>query len=141
MVVVTAPMPFVGPQFDAESLCAEIDPEVWFPEQGGSNALAKALCARCENEDACLTWALENGEVDWGIFGGKSPSERKKLLRERDRQQRRPGGPPKPIRHGTEGGMAAHRRRGEVVPGSDPCGCRRAAALARAEREKRRGAA
>jgi hypothetical protein len=131
---VTTYLPFIGPQFDADALCAEIDPEVWFPEQGGSNALAKALCGRCENEDACLQWALANDELFWGIFGGKSPQERRKLAARAGRR----GRPAGDIPHGTEAGMKAHQRRGDVVPDHDPCGCRAASRLASAERRERR---
>lgn len=128
----TGPLPWVGPQFDAGSLCAEIDPEVWFPEVGGSVLAAKRLCHRCENEDACLAWAISNDEQH-GVWGGKSPQERRRIATHIRRAGPRPGD----IKHGTEGGMKAHQRRGDVVPDTDPCGCRAAARLASAQRRER----
>lgn len=131
----TALLPWPGPMFDADALCAETDPEVWFPEKGGSNAAAKELCRRCENEDACLTWAIEHDE-QWGVWGGKSYYERRNLAAKKTTAR-----PSRDIRHGTDAGYRAHQRRGDVVPESDPCGCRRAARVAAAEREQRRRAA
>jgi hypothetical protein len=121
------------PFFDADSLCAETDPEVWFPDVGGSTVAAKRMCSRCENEDACLQWAIANDEQS-GVWGGKSPEERRKLAAHIGRR----GRPAGDIPHGTEAGMKAHQRRGDVVPDHDPCGCRSAARLASAERRERR---
>ena len=30
------------------ALCAEVDPELWFPESGEPNLAAKLICGRCE---------------------------------------------------------------------------------------------
>lgn len=57
------------------ALCAELDPEVFFPEKGGSSANAKKICAACDVIDECLSHALEHGEK-FGIWGGLSPKER-----------------------------------------------------------------
>ncbi|WP_372730109.1 WhiB family transcriptional regulator [Nocardioides sp.] len=122
--------------FDADSLCAETDPDVWFPERGGSANPAKAMCRRCENEDACLEWALTNGE-EIGVWGGKSAPERRKLLADRQLSKSRKQAD---INHGTEGGYRAHQRRGEVIADADPCGCRGAYQLAAAQRRERRAA-
>jgi hypothetical protein len=68
------------PDWQVEGLCAETDPEQFFPEKGGSNRQVKAVCGRCPVRDACLEYALANGER-FGIWGGLSERERRDLLR------------------------------------------------------------
>lgn len=62
----------------AGALCAQTDPEAFFPERGGSNRDAKAICARCDVRAQCLEYALRTGERD-GIWGGLSPRQRRAL--------------------------------------------------------------
>lgn len=47
-----------------------------------STAEAKRICAGCDVREQCLEWALENQER-FGIFGGKSERERRRILAER----------------------------------------------------------
>ena len=47
--------------------CLEADPEVFFPERGGSTKEARAYCARCPVAGDCLAYALENHEA-YGIW-------------------------------------------------------------------------
>jgi WhiB family transcriptional regulator, redox-sensing transcriptional regulator len=63
------------------ALCAQTDPEAFFPEKGGSTREAKKVCRACEVRAQCLDYALENREP-WGIWGGLSNQERRQLLRE-----------------------------------------------------------
>lgn len=42
----------------AEALCAQVDPELFFPEQGFPSHHARAVCARCPVAAECLDWAL-----------------------------------------------------------------------------------
>jgi WhiB family redox-sensing transcriptional regulator len=66
------------PRFSGRPLCAETDPEAFFPEKGGSNRAAKRICGRCEVRQECLDFALANGE--WiGVWGGLSPRERRRV--------------------------------------------------------------
>lgn len=64
--------------------CSGYDPETWFPvsETGASSAVqieqAKAICAICPLQAACLEWATDRG-IDYGIWGGLTPSERRAL--------------------------------------------------------------
>lgn len=60
------------------SLCAETDPESFFPEKGGSTREAKKVCMACEVRIECLDYALENDER-FGIWGGLSERERRRL--------------------------------------------------------------
>ncbi len=67
------------------ALCDQTDPEAFFPEKGGSNRAAKAVCTACDVRLPCLEWALANHEQD-GIWGGLSALQRKKLLKNRQSQ-------------------------------------------------------
>ena len=60
------------------ALCAQTDPEAFFPEKGGSTREAKKVCLTCEVRDDCLEYALMNDER-FGIWGGLSERERRKL--------------------------------------------------------------
>jgi WhiB family transcriptional regulator, redox-sensing transcriptional regulator len=74
-----------GLEADAQSwqeraLCAETDPEAFFPEKGGSTREAKKICTGCEVKAECLEYALANDER-FGIWGGLSERERRRLRR------------------------------------------------------------
>lgn len=60
------------------ALCAQTDPEAFFPEKGGSTREAKRVCAACEVRAQCLEAALRNDER-FGIWGGLSERERRRL--------------------------------------------------------------
>lgn len=62
------------------ALCAQTDPEAFFPEKGGSTREAKRVCASCEVRSECLEYALSNDER-FGIWGGLSERERRKMKR------------------------------------------------------------
>jgi WhiB family redox-sensing transcriptional regulator len=62
------------------ALCAETDPEAFFPEKGGSTREAKKICTGCEVRAECLEYALANDER-FGIWGGLSERERRRLRR------------------------------------------------------------
>lgn len=62
------------------ALCAQTDPEAFFPEKGGSTREAKKVCTGCEVRTECLEYALANDER-FGIWGGLSERERRKLKR------------------------------------------------------------
>ncbi|MBE7323453.1 WhiB family transcriptional regulator [Nocardioides sp. Y6] len=60
------------------ALCAQTDPEAFFPEKGGSTREAKKVCLTCDVRSDCLEYALMNDER-FGIWGGLSERERRKL--------------------------------------------------------------
>jgi WhiB family redox-sensing transcriptional regulator len=62
------------------SLCAQTDPEAFFPEKGGSTREAKKICVGCEVRAECLEYALAHDER-FGIWGGLSERERRRLKR------------------------------------------------------------
>ena len=61
-----------------QALCAQTDPEAFFPEKGGSTREAKKVCLSCEVRVDCLEYALESDER-FGIWGGLSERERRRL--------------------------------------------------------------
>jgi WhiB family redox-sensing transcriptional regulator len=67
-------------QWQERALCAQTDPEAFFPEKGGSTREAKRICLGCEVRDACLEYALAHDER-FGIWGGLSERERRRLKR------------------------------------------------------------
>lgn len=66
--------------WQTDALCAQTDPEAFFPEKGGSTRDAKRICTSCDVRDRCLEYALQNDER-FGIWGGLSERERRKLKR------------------------------------------------------------
>lgn len=67
--------------WQTDALCAQTDPEAFFPEKGGSTRDAKRVCTTCDVRAQCLEYALQNDER-FGIWGGLSERERRKLKRE-----------------------------------------------------------
>lgn len=71
-----------------EALCAEVgDDDLWFPPKGGSTRTAKAICARCPVREPCLEYALANDD-HFGIFGGTTERDRRRIRRERRRMEK-----------------------------------------------------
>jgi len=60
------------------ALCAQTDPEAFFPEKGGSTREAKKVCLVCDVRQECLEYALDHDER-FGIWGGLSERERRRL--------------------------------------------------------------
>ncbi len=65
-------------EWQERALCAQTDPEAFFPEKGGSTREAKRICAGCEVRAECLEYALAFDER-FGIWGGLSERERRRL--------------------------------------------------------------
>ena len=72
-----------------DALCAQADPDAWFPDRGNYAlaALAKRICAACPVRAQCLNYALAGadawGGIATGIWGGTTPRERDLLRRSR----------------------------------------------------------
>ena len=62
----------VEEQWQDRALCAQTDPEAFFPEKGGSTREAKRICSGCEVKAECLEYALANDEGSGS--GAASPS-------------------------------------------------------------------
>ena len=78
--------PAEGWQEDAN--CLGVDPDLFFPELGASTREAKEVCRGCVVRQDCLEFALRNGEK-FGIWGGLSERERRRLRRQRAQAGRR----------------------------------------------------
>lgn len=62
-----------------EALCAQTDPEAFFPEKGDSTQRAKRMCRGCPLISACLDYALTHPV--YGVWGGTSQIDRSRLRR------------------------------------------------------------
>jgi WhiB family redox-sensing transcriptional regulator len=84
------------------ALCAQVDPELFFPEKGEPSHAAKRVCAGCEVRAECLQEALDRNER-FGVWGGLSERERRTLGRQPNPVRRCPA-------HGVElsGGPALY---------------------------------
>jgi WhiB family redox-sensing transcriptional regulator len=63
-----------------DALCAQTDPEAFFPERGESLGPAKAVCLACPVRAECLAYALDRDERH-GVWGATSARERRALNR------------------------------------------------------------
>ena len=59
----------------ASALCAQVDPDLFFPELGQSATPAKAVCAACPVTALCL--ATFGPLVADGVIGGTTAQERR----------------------------------------------------------------
>lgn len=63
--------------------CLGVDPDLFFPERGASTREAKEVCRGCVVRQECLEYALRHAEK-FGIWGGMSERERRRLRRQRN---------------------------------------------------------
>jgi WhiB family redox-sensing transcriptional regulator len=64
------------PAWVDEALCAQTDPEIFFPTKGGDPSRAKRVCQACPVRAECLAAAITDPSLE-GIWGGLSPRERR----------------------------------------------------------------
>jgi WhiB family redox-sensing transcriptional regulator len=74
-------------RWQEEANCLGVDPDLFFPERGASTREAKAVCRSCEVRVDCLEYALAHGEK-FGIWGGLSERERRRVRRQRALERR-----------------------------------------------------
>ncbi|HUY87080.1 MAG TPA: WhiB family transcriptional regulator [Acidimicrobiales bacterium] len=79
------------PDWQSKANCLGVDPDLFFPERGASTKEAKGVCKGCVVREDCLEYALANGEK-FGIWGGMSERERRRIRRARALAARRPTG-------------------------------------------------
>jgi len=116
--------PTTGTTWRDSALCAQTDPELFFPEKDGRASIAKRVCLGCPVRRECLEYALANDERH-GIWGGLSEKAR------RDLKPRYVGGKP-PAPCGTTAAYQRHVRRGEPIDDA----CREASRATSARRRK-----
>lgn len=68
--------------WEIQANCLGVDPDLFFPGRGANTREAKAVCRACVVREDCLEYALVNGEK-FGIWGGLSERERRRLRRQR----------------------------------------------------------
>lgn len=72
------PSPGATGHWTEESLCAQTDPELFFPRKGESPRLAKEICRSCPVIEECLAYALDH-DIEFGVWGGTGRRERRAL--------------------------------------------------------------
>lgn len=70
------------PAWTEQALCAQTDPDSFFPDKGGSTRAALTTCAQCPVTLQCLEYALDNDER-FGIWGGVTERKRHEMRKER----------------------------------------------------------
>ncbi len=78
------------PIWQRQANCMGVDPDLFFPERGASTREAKEVCRGCVVQEDCLEYALANGEK-FGIWGGLSERERRRIRRRRSLERRTEG--------------------------------------------------
>lgn len=66
------------------ALCAQVDPDLFHPEQGAIDKTrnAKRICRSCPVQNECLSWAIENPAM-LGVLGGTTERERIQIRKNR----------------------------------------------------------
>jgi WhiB family redox-sensing transcriptional regulator len=64
--------------------CAQVAPELFFPEKGASPKDSKKICGQCAVTSFCLEYALDTKQAD-GVWAGYTAGELKAIRRERRR--------------------------------------------------------
>jgi WhiB family transcriptional regulator, redox-sensing transcriptional regulator len=62
--------------------CRDVDPEVFFPNDGPGVQAAQRYCAECLVRESCLEYALEN-HIQHGVWGGASERARRRIAHRR----------------------------------------------------------
>lgn len=71
----------IPPPWTTQALCAQADPDAWYPEKGEIPFAAKQICRTCPVQTECLQWALDHDER-FGVWGGLTDGERHQLRKE-----------------------------------------------------------
>lgn len=76
-----------APDWQADGLCRQVGGELFYPEKGDSFGAraAKSVCGGCPVLVECGEYALAAREP-FGIWGGMSERDRRRLRAERDRE-------------------------------------------------------
>ncbi len=66
----------------AQAACRGTDTEIFYPANADEEAEALSICATCPVRAQCLDYAIRNRET-YGIWGGATPEQRRRMRRER----------------------------------------------------------
>ena len=64
-----------------EARCREIDTEPFFPENDYESKKVRRICRDCEVAEQCLQDALMFEDNQYGVRGGTTPRERRRLIK------------------------------------------------------------
>jgi WhiB family redox-sensing transcriptional regulator len=73
-----------SPAWRQRAACRGVDPDIFYPVTDEDAEEAKAICAQCPVQHACLEWALSTRERE-GVWGGATERERRRIIRRRRR--------------------------------------------------------
>lgn len=85
------------PEWFDDAACRDVPTSVFFPPEDApgdprselhDSHIARLICAVCPVREQCLDYALENKER-YGLFGGASETQRRKVAHARGRAARR----------------------------------------------------
>lgn len=67
------------PGWQTEALCAQADPDAWFPKKGAAaRPQVFRVCDHCPVQRPCLAAALQRSE--YGVWAGTTASQRRELF-------------------------------------------------------------
>jgi len=69
-----------APEWMGDAVCAQTDPELFFPDKGASTLPARRVCMGCIVRSECLDYSLKTGQR-FGVWGGKSERQRRSMKR------------------------------------------------------------
>ena len=67
-------------EWHLDALCAQTDPEMFFPNKAQVPHRAIKICDQCPVIRECLDYALKTRQ-DYGVWGGVTARERTRMLR------------------------------------------------------------
>ena len=70
-----------------DALCKEVGLDLFFPEKGENITAARRTCMACPVTAACLDYAVLH-HIDFGVWGGTSPRQRRRIRHNRGAQER-----------------------------------------------------
>ena len=65
--------------WEKSAVCAQVDPELWFPEATNAFSPALKLCNGCPVQRECLKESFD-ARMEFGIWGGVTAKRRLQLL-------------------------------------------------------------
>lgn len=68
----------------SRAACKGLDPAIFYPQDDDEAGEAKAVCAECPVQLACLEYAIDEREKN-GVWGGATERERLRIIRRRRR--------------------------------------------------------
>lgn len=74
--------------WQSEAACRGVDSSIFYPLSDAEEERAKAICGQCAVREGCLEYALGKRERE-GVWGGATERERRRILRRRQREQRK----------------------------------------------------